>query len=94
MKTSRFKVVKSTTLALTFASAMLLASCGGNNQQVQENESDTTPKEEAFKSVTKYPIPTAFEVTKLLNKAGASYILSLSNQLRALISILQRRAKR
>ncbi|MBN1988112.1 MAG: hypothetical protein JW783_01785 [Bacteroidales bacterium] len=79
MKTSSFNVVKSTTLALTIASAMFFASCGGNSQQTQEAESDTTPKEEAFKSVTKYPIPTAFEVTKLLNKAGASYILSLSN---------------
>lgn len=79
MKTSRVKVLKSTTIAFTIASAMLLASCGGNSQQAQDNESDTTPKEEAFKSVTKYPIPTAFEVTKLLNKAGASYILSLSN---------------
>ena len=36
-------------------------------------------KEEVIESVTGYPLPSAFEVTKLLNEAGAPYILSISN---------------
>lgn len=57
--------------------ALFIVSCGGGAKQAEENE--TVSKEEAFKSVTKYPLPTAFEVTKMLNKAGASYIISLNN---------------
>jgi hypothetical protein len=57
--------------------ALFTISCGGGAKQAEESEAVT--KEDAFKSVTKYPLPTAFEVTKMLNKAGASYILSLNN---------------
>ncbi len=58
---------------------IVMVSCGGGAKQAETDESTAHSKEEAFKSVTKYPIPTAFEVVKLLNKAGASYILSLNN---------------
>lgn len=75
MKTSKFNIVKISTLLLA---AMFIVSCG-NRQAKEAENSSVTPKEEAFKSVTKYPIPTAFEVIKLLNSAGATYILSLSN---------------
>jgi hypothetical protein len=58
-------------------SVMFFIGCG--SRQAKEAEDTSTQKEEAFKSVTKYPIPTSFEVVKLLNSAGASYILSISN---------------
>lgn len=58
---------------------IVMVSCGGGAKQAENDEGTAHSKEEAFKSVTKYPIPTAFEVVKLLNKAGASYILSLNN---------------
>lgn len=54
-------------------------SCGGGAKQADTETTDVKTKDETFKSVTKYPIPTSFEVVKLLNKAGASYILSLNN---------------
>jgi len=57
---------------------MFVVSCV-SKQAKQAEDSSMTTKEEAFKSVTKYPIPTAFEVIKLLNKAGATYILSINN---------------
>jgi len=57
---------------------MFVVSCV-SKQAKQAEDSSMTKKEEAFKSVTKYPIPTAFEVIKLLNKAGATYILSINN---------------
>ncbi len=63
------------TTALLFA----MISCGGGAKQAETEKADMKTKDQAFKSVTKYPIPSAFEVVKLLNKAGASYILSLNN---------------
>lgn len=78
MKTSKFDFAKFSFLLLATVAVMFFVGCG-NKQAKQAENSSLTPKEEAFKSVTKYPIPTAFEVVKLLNSAGASYILSLSN---------------
>ncbi len=78
MKTNKFDFVKLSFLLLAAVAVMFIVSCGTKQAKEAENTSET-PKEEAFKSVTKYPIPTAFEVIKLLNNAGASYILSLSN---------------
>ncbi len=75
MKTSKFNIVKISTLLLA---VMFIVSCG-NRQAKEAENSSVTPKEEAFKSVTKYPIPTSFEVIKLLNTAGATYILSMCN---------------
>jgi len=75
MKTNKFNIVKISTLLLA---VMFIVSCGSRQAKEAENSS-VTPKEEAFNSVTKYPIPTSFEVIKLLNNAGATYILSLSN---------------
>ncbi len=59
--------------------AFVLTSCGGGQQANTEAQDENLPKDSLVKEVTKYPLPTAFEVTNLLNKAGASYILSLSN---------------
>jgi hypothetical protein len=78
MKTTKFAFAKFSFLLLATVAVMFVVSCGSRQAKQAENTS-VTAKEEAFKSVTKYPIPTAFEVIKLLNNAGASYILSLSN---------------
>jgi len=72
MTTTRFYYI-----LILISLALFTLSCGGGAKQAEESE--TVTKEDAFKSVTKYPLPTAFEVTKMLNKAGASYILSLNN---------------
>ena len=78
MKTNNFNFVKFSFLLLATVAVLFIVSCGNRQAKEAENNS-TTPKEAAFGSVTKYPIPTAFEVIKLLNNAGASYILSQSN---------------
>ncbi|NVO08475.1 MAG: hypothetical protein HXX16_00805 [Bacteroidales bacterium] len=78
MKTNKFNFVKISVLLLATIVVMFVAGCRGKQAKDAENTS-VTQKEKTFKSVTKYPIPTAFEVIKLLNNAGASYILSLSN---------------
>lgn len=78
MKTNKFDFSKFSILLLTTVAVMFFVGCGNRQAKEAENTS-LTPKEEAFKSVTKYPIPTSFEVIKLLNNAGASYILSICN---------------
>ena len=78
MKTNKFDFAKFSFLLLAALVVMFVVSCGSRQAKEAENSS-VTPKEEVFKSVTKYPIPTAFEVIKLINNAGATYILSLSN---------------
>jgi len=78
MKTRKLTIAKTSALLLAVAVVMFVVSCGSRQAKEAENTSSAT-KEEAFKSVTKYPIPTSFEVIKLLNSAGATYILSISN---------------
>ena len=77
MKTSKLSIARTSALLLAIAVVMFVVSCG--NRQAKEAENTSVSKEETFKSVTKYPIPTSFEVIKLLNSAGAAYILSVSN---------------
>lgn len=81
MKTysNKLHIMRSVTSFLGVALIFAMVGCGGGAKQAEGDKSDVKTKDETFKSVTKYPIPTAFEVVKLLNKAGASYILSLNN---------------
>lgn len=78
MKTNKFVFAKLSFLLLATVAVMFVVSCGSKQAKEADNTS-VTAKEEVFKSVTKYPIPTAFEVIKLINNAGATYIISLSN---------------
>jgi len=78
MKTTKFDFAKFSFLLLAAVAVMFIVSCG--SRQAKEAENTSVPsKEETIKSVVKYPIPTSFEVIKLINNAGAPYILSLSN---------------
>ncbi len=55
--------------------------CGdGSTEQTDENNEDSIVAiaDQAEKLV--YPLPTPLEITNMLNKAGASYILDISNQ--------------
>ncbi|PKP36481.1 MAG: hypothetical protein CVT98_07795 [Bacteroidetes bacterium HGW-Bacteroidetes-15] len=81
MKTTLNKNLTLKVLLSMVVVAFLFAavSCGGGAKQADTDTTDVRTKDETFKTVTKYPIPTSFEVIKLLNKAGASYILSLNN---------------
>ena len=80
MKTrfNRLHIVKGLLSVIGFTLLLAVVSCGSGAKKA-ENDQSVNTKDQTFKSVTKYPIPTAFEVVKLLNKAGASYILSINN---------------
>lgn len=59
--------------------ALLFFSCSGGKQSEQQAQ-EKKEKLEAFVEKTfEYPIPTSFEVTKMLQDANASYIPEVSN---------------
>ncbi len=68
---------------ILIASVLILSACSGGSKKVQDDSSVVSSiKKEKIKSDVSefvYPLPTAFEVTKMLNRIGASYILSISN---------------
>ncbi len=61
--------------------SLLLASCAGESDSQQNDEMDVVDTTTAVQKVEElvYPLPTPLEVTEMLNKAGASYILDLAN---------------
>lgn len=48
------------------------------SKELESTETDTL-KGKMIESISGYPLPTSFEITTLLNEAGAPYILSISN---------------
>jgi len=68
---------------VTICGLTVLSSCTGNSKKTSEESSVLADikKDQVEKEVAEfvYPLPTAFEVTEMLNRIGASYILALSN---------------
>lgn len=80
MKVSvRFKQMIACLLSLVILFAI---ACKPREKSPEEKPAATEsdqPKEDVITEITGYPLPTSFEVTTMLNKAGAPYILSISN---------------
>jgi len=66
---------------LFIAGTILLASCNSQGKAKKESKTPDIKKENVEKEVREfvYPLPTSFEVTEMLNRIEAAYILSLSN---------------
>jgi len=73
--------MKSTIRIASFvvAATMMLTAC--NSKKAKQNKAPEIKKENVEKEVREfvYPLPTSFEVTDMLNRIEAAYILSLSN---------------
>ena len=71
------------TVIITVTAIAVLSSCSGISKKTSDENSVLTEiKKDKVRDDVKefvYPLPTAFEVTDMLNRIGASYILSLSN---------------
>ncbi|MCK4662195.1 MAG: hypothetical protein KAT68_04980 [Bacteroidales bacterium] len=87
MKTSVFFKFSSKVSLLALIIAFVLFSCknGGQKNDVKDAESTTEEVDEQTEKVVKlgeqeYPLPTAFELTEMLNNSGASYIFDISNK--------------
>lgn len=64
----------------------------------QKQAKTTEPMEESAKEavieeLSGYPIPTSFEITKMIYEAGASYIISLSNPVQKVGEYISRKEK-
>jgi hypothetical protein len=85
MKKTKTRIQR--TLSTLLAACLILANTSCGNQKkadpgVSPDTDDiqpTDPKTEVLEEISEYPLPTAFDVTKLLVEAGASYILNLCN---------------
>jgi len=66
--------------SLVIAATVLLVAC--NSKKAKQNKAHEIKKENVEKEVREfvYPLPTSYEVTEMLNRIEAAYILSLSNQ--------------
>ena len=85
MKTARAKSFLVITSSLLLVILFALSGCKSRTSQSSGltddliiDEADT--KDQVLREITDYPLPTAFEVTKLLIDAGAGYILDLCNR--------------
>jgi len=69
-------------LFFSFALSGLLMSCGSESNNEQQTEEEVITEDNVVEHAEKlvYPLPTPLEVTNMLNKAGASYILDLANR--------------
>ena len=85
MKTvfAKIQFIIATFLIITY----VLIGCTGKSPRSQESSDQGTKteqmessKDEVVKEISDYPLPTSFEVTRLLIESGASYILDLCNK--------------
>jgi hypothetical protein len=85
MKTVFVKIqfIIATFLIITY----VLTGCTGKSpRSLESSDQGTTTKQmesskdEVVKEISDYPLPTSFEVTRLLIESGASYILDLCNK--------------
>ncbi|WP_291862168.1 hypothetical protein [Marinilabilia sp.] len=74
-------------IAIVLSVALVFSACQSGQKKDNKDENKTATsqkinKEEIEQDVREfvYPLPTTFEVTEMLNRIGASYILTLSNQ--------------
>jgi hypothetical protein len=77
--------IRSINILAGIVAGMLLIFTGcRTSQQKQEGTTETAEeqpqKEAVIEELSGYPLPTAFEITELINEAGAPYILTLSNE--------------
>lgn len=66
-------------LVAVFSASVMFTACGGS--ETKTNELSDTTETSVVKQIEKmaYPLPTPFEVTKMLNTAGAGYIFDICN---------------
>lgn len=99
MKAANLKIqLVSISVILIFITGM--TGCTGKKSKESQTpgeeitlDEEVTSKDELVKEVIDYPLPTAFEVTKLLIDAGAGYILDLSNDVQNVNTYISLKSK-
>ena len=70
------------TLGIIAGVLIILSSCRSPNQKQEDAAQSSevkTATEAVIEELSGYPIPTSFEITKMIYEAGAAYYLNLSN---------------
>lgn len=85
MKTLKSFIRKSTIVLLSVSLIISLVNCSGGKkgEPVDNTSSEAKLDKKDLKQKVRdviYPLPTAFEVTEMINKVEASYIIGLSNE--------------
>jgi len=85
MKTLKTQIKKLSFVLLSGIVLISLANCtGGNKSEPVNDASDASINKKEVEQTVRdvvYPLPTAFEVTEMINNIEASYIIGLSNEL-------------
>lgn len=86
MKTVKSFIKKTTIVLLSGMLIVSLVNCSGGKKDKQTDEKSAEAaldKEDLQKKVRDvvYPLPTAFEVTEMINRIEASYIIGISNKI-------------
>jgi hypothetical protein len=81
MKTDSIMQTTFRTLIVIFGLVLVLAGCKSDKKESTDTagQAEQMEKEDLVLELTDYPLPTAYEITEMLQNAGASYILTLSN---------------
>jgi hypothetical protein len=82
MKTKSISQSVSRKFIIILGVIMVLTACKSSRKEASDASAageGPKAKEDVIQNLAGYPIPTSYEITDMLQKAGASYILSLSN---------------
>ena len=82
MKKAKYQHLRLFIIGLLSTSLLLFSGCNTTPKKqdagIPEGD-DLTPREDVIPELSGYPIPTSYDITKLIYQSGAPYILSLSN---------------
>ena len=85
MKTLESKILRSSKSVIAILVMLFfVSSCGNTGQNSDEEGTDTSVTTDQIEVITpetleEYPIPTPFEITQVLEEAGAGYIVDILN---------------
>lgn len=66
-------------LSLLLVALFVVSACQNGNNGNKKPDEKQVEKEKTFEEIAKYPIPTSYDIIGLLSKAGAGYIIGISN---------------
>ncbi|MEA3479227.1 MAG: hypothetical protein U9R60_13655 [Bacteroidota bacterium] len=81
MKKAKYQQLRLFVIGLLSTSLILLSGCNTTpkKQDAGIPDKDLEPREDVIPELSGYPIPTSYDITKLIYQSGSPYIVSLSN---------------
>lgn len=82
MKKAKYQHLRLFIIGFLSTSLILFSGCNTTSKKQDvgiPEDPGLTPREDVIPDLSGYPIPTSYDITKLIYQSGAPYILSLSN---------------